>query len=123
MYHCAPVIAAMTKQRKRSWQQKVLGSIANTVSVSPSDLFTEGAFATVDEAKAEGKKMLSCGEVEEATIRNHSCVLGARSENRHPPLADCSSAQRRSRPRAPTITCRVTRYGRTWPSGSRASSL
>jgi hypothetical protein len=72
-YHCAPVIAAYTAARKRSWAQKILGP---TSAFDDSQLFLDGAFSDVEQLAAEGKKLLACNEVQETTIKNHTCVLG-----------------------------------------------
>lgn len=87
LYHCYPVIASYVKQRKRSFAQRVLsagvGAIPGASTADPTatnSLFVnEGgsdfADLSMNEHRAEGEKILSCGATSEAKIRNTTCVL------------------------------------------------
>jgi hypothetical protein len=114
------VIAAYTAARKRSWAQKILGP----GSLTDSELFLDGAFADVDELAAQGKKMLACNDIQETTIKNHTCVLGAfclfpcgllvlTPLLEKPPLS----------PKALTTTCQAIPCDRTWPRTNLACFL
>ncbi|ORY90108.1 Intradiol ring-cleavage dioxygenase [Leucosporidium creatinivorum] len=67
IYHCAPKIKQYVAARKAAAQQ-ALGGAAPT---DASTMFIEGAF---DNDSAD-KKTLECSPIEEAKIRNHTCVL------------------------------------------------
>ncbi|GAA6040990.1 hypothetical protein JCM8097_000527 [Rhodosporidiobolus ruineniae] len=65
---CAPKIAAYNAQRKRSAQQVLSGG----APTDAQDLFLDGAFETAQE---NGQLYGCTPQIEEAKIRNHSCVL------------------------------------------------
>ncbi|KAI5477204.1 intradiol ring-cleavage dioxygenase, C-terminal domain containing protein [Pseudohyphozyma bogoriensis] len=68
VYHCAPKIKAYTEQRKRAARQAVGG----VPSTDAQTMFLGNAFEI---AQDNNEKLLSCTELEEAKIRNHTCVL------------------------------------------------
>ncbi|PWN89713.1 aromatic compound dioxygenase [Acaromyces ingoldii] len=85
-YHCAPQIAVLEGQRKRSFAQRVLGGDPT----SHQQLFAAGYFEpesmmldggaglgdVVRKVEAEsGKKLMACEPVTETKIRNSTCVL------------------------------------------------
>lgn len=78
IYHCAPAVAAYTAERKKAWQQRMLGADA----LADKNLFLQGAFEDLgldgsnNNADKQGAPtLLSCDTVEETQIKNHTCVL------------------------------------------------
>lgn len=74
-YHCAPAVAAYTAERKRAFNQHVLGSTPDVNKLTAGELFPDGGESAYGE-ETNGK-LLSCYETEELKIRNNTCVLGA----------------------------------------------
>lgn len=80
-YHCAPQIAVLEANRKRSFAQRVLGGDPT----AHQQLFATGYFeperieATIAEAsrvaEESGKKLMACEPVQETRIKNSTCVL------------------------------------------------
>ncbi|KAN0060688.1 hypothetical protein ACQY0O_007346 [Thecaphora frezii] len=85
-YHCAPAVAAMTAERKRAWQQKVLSGSP----LADKNRFIDGYFTaqgldgevtkrSIKELEDEGKRIMACDPVTASRIRNSTCVLAPQS--------------------------------------------
>ncbi|CAO1630444.1 unnamed protein product [Sympodiomycopsis kandeliae] len=68
-YHCAPQIAALTAERKRSWAQKVLGG----APLAAKKYFVDDG---IKENKSDQNgQLMSCNPIVQTQIRNSTCVL------------------------------------------------